>query len=422
VTGATPQAGVTLPPRPPTTEKPALTSEQLAAIERNRMAALARKRNQLAEASPDPEPSTSAGSATASESSQKSEDGGLAAPDAVPAQEDLDDAASEAGSGASEDVDFLLKDAMQRLGEPTMLLEASDFDSDSDHTSNVSFSSSSDSESDADSSSSSESSRTSSSTSSASSDAPRAELPEKTQENAQAEGLLSEEQRERIARNRMLALERKQQRQAAAEKLKAEGLLSEQQRESIARNRLLAIERRRQRKAMAEKPKVPLPKAPRDRDSKQALVAKLLCRWWYVLPPWPPENDAFYEAGLEARRLRCVPVEAFHTVPEVDERGRTKVFALSSWKGLFRDPHGNLVDLRPVEGRPSFDQMMLKSEPELHRLVVSAYENQLAELEAQPCRGPQDEDQRRELRQQVREVKHKAAFALTFMPKATKAA
>merc|ERR1712194_494526 len=30
-------------------------------------------------------------------------------------------------------------------------------------------------------------------------------------------------------------------------------------------------------------------KSIEERNAKQTLVAQVLCRWWYVLPHWPPE-------------------------------------------------------------------------------------------------------------------------------------
>lgn len=164
---------------------------------------------------------------------------------------------------------------------------------------------------------------------------------------------------------------------------------------------------------------VPPPKAAKERTPKQALVAQLLCRWWYVLPPWPPE-DFNYDAALNARGYRRVPVESFHLEPERDGRGREKVFALKGWLGLFRTGYGDLVDVRPIEGRPSYDRLMLRSVPDLRRLLVAAYENQLKELLSQPCRGPEGDELRQEVRRQAAEARRRAAFALTFAPKTAK--
>jgi len=161
---------------------------------------------------------------------------------------------------------------------------------------------------------------------------------------------------------------------------------------------------------------IPPPKPVETRSAKQALVAQLLCRWWYVLPEWPPADYSF-ESALAKHRLRRVPLRRFDMEPEIDERGFTKVYELGQFKGLFRAVGDRLYDLRPVEGRPSYDQLMQKSSPELHRLLVAAYKEQLAELERQPPKGKDREDLKQTLRQKLKEVQQKASFSLMFAPK-----
>lgn len=164
------------------------------------------------------------------------------------------------------------------------------------------------------------------------------------------------------------------------------------------------------------------PRKKEDRKPKQALVAKLLCRWWYVLPDWPPK-DFDYDAALATRGYRRVSVEAFEHEPELDEQGQKKAFAISGgYLGLFRDDQGNLVDVRPIEGRPSYDQLMLRSELELHKLVVAAYMRQLEDAESRPCTGAENLEHRKELRKELAEAKQRAVFAMTFMSKGGNAA
>lgn len=158
-------------------------------------------------------------------------------------------------------------------------------------------------------------------------------------------------------------------------------------------------------------------KPPKDRAPKQALVAQLLCRWWYVLPDWPPK-DFNYDFALRSRGYRNVPLKFFEYVPTADENGLQKVFSISGgYLGLYRDAQGKLIDVRPVEGRPSYDQLMLRSIPELHRLVVTALENQLKELESRERTGVVCDEFRKDVRRQISEAKRKAAFALHFLPK-----
>lgn len=52
--------------------------------------------------------------------------------------------------------------------------------------------------------------------------------------------------------------------------------------------------------------------------------------------------------------------------------------------GVFRDPQGNAIDLRPKEGRPCFANAKELSELELLRLIVKAITNQLEKLKESP--------------------------------------
>ncbi|CAJ1384840.1 unnamed protein product [Effrenium voratum] len=155
--------------------------------------------------------------------------------------------------------------------------------------------------------------------------------------------------------------------------------------------------------------KVLVPK--KERNAKQKLVATLLCRWWYVLPDWPPRSFD-YDAALARRGYRQVPVEVFESEPEGELR---KCFPLSGgYRGLFRDEQGLLIDVRPVEGRPSYDQLMLRSTPELHQLVVLAYTRQLEELESVPLTATV-EAQRGQLQTELMQAKQQARFSGMFM-------
>ncbi|CAE7895606.1 unnamed protein product, partial [Symbiodinium microadriaticum] len=148
---------------------------------------------------------------------------------------------------------------------------------------------------------------------------------------------------------------------------------------------------------------VPAPRTGRDRNAKQKLVAKLLCRWWYVLPDWPPK-DFDCEAALAERGYRKVPVEAFELEPDADDAGLRKAFPVSGgFRGLYRNPEGCLIDVRPVAGRPSYDQLMLRTTQELHRLVVLAYTRQLEDLDAKPHLPETELEMRQQLRQELAE-------------------
>jgi len=165
--------------------------------------------------------------------------------------------------------------------------------------------------------------------------------------------------------------------------------------------------------------KVPLPKSGKERGSKQALVAKILCRWWYVMPAWPPEHFDF-NAALRSAGFRQVPVEAFEFEPDHDEQGLEKVFALSGFLGLYRTEQGRLVDARPLEGKPSYDQLMLKSTPDLHSMLLTSLSNQLKDLESQPSSGRDYETHRQELKAEIKEARRATSFSQFFKVGASK--
>ena len=122
------------------------------------------------------------------------------------------------------------------------------------------------------------------------------------------------------------------------------------------------------------------PKLSRERNGKEQLVADLLCRWWYVMPEWPPA-DFDFGRELEKRGLREVNLDDWEEASDTDKEGRLKCYALTQFPGVFRDAKGNLIDCRPNEGKPSFNNLMKKNEKELRSLLNSAITNQLTQLD-----------------------------------------
>lgn len=118
-----------------------------------------------------------------------------------------------------------------------------------------------------------------------------------------------------------------------------------------------------------------------NRGMKKQLVAEFLCRWWYALPDWPPQEEEYYAAKLKERSLRRVPVEMFEFVDDVDEGGFRKVYELSQFRGVYRNSKGEGIDLRPQETCPCYNNMIKKSVQELRELLVTAYQNQIRDLE-----------------------------------------
>lgn len=275
--------------------------------------------------------------------------------------------------------------------------------------------------------------------SSSSSDSDADEEPVATGE---CKAALTVEQREKIEQNRKLALARKsgltqeqmerieENRRAAIARRKG---LSEEQIRRMEENRRAAIARKK-RQIMEESAEEPSqskdkPSAikedtdemppPKVRDAKENIVAKLLCRWWYALPPWPPK-DMDYEAELTKQRCRRVPVACFGDEPEFDERGFAKVYELSTFPGIFRTADGKMLDLRPQEGKPSYNEMMKKSKQELYRLLIKAYDAQLMDLfTLSNARGGSKESEEflAQVRKEAAEVRQKAGFFLMFTKK-----
>merc|ERR1711972_189700 len=224
---------------------------------------------------------------------------------------------------------------------------------------------------------------------------------------------LTSEQIEKMEMNRRAAMARKKG--LSPEEIKR---MEENRHEATAR-RQQAQKQLKGSSTQADSRGIPEPKPADERDARQKLVAKLLCRWWYALPPWPPE-DFDWAGKLAERRCRCVEVEAFHKAPELDEKGFRKVYELASYRGLYRSSDGELIDLRPLEGKPSSAQMMLKSTPDLYRLLIKAYDAQLMELFNEVNKNGSSQENQEildALRKEASESRAKATFYLMFSKK-----
>lgn len=112
------------------------------------------------------------------------------------------------------------------------------------------------------------------------------------------------------------------------------------------------------------------------RTEKDILIAKLLCRWWYVLPDWPPPNYNYREK-LEEKKLKCYSVRDFEDHENVDANGYRKCYQISAFPGVFRDFKGIAYDLRPTEGKPCYNNMIQKTENELISLIKAAIGKQI---------------------------------------------
>lgn len=117
-------------------------------------------------------------------------------------------------------------------------------------------------------------------------------------------------------------------------------------------------------------------KQVQNRTFKEQLIADILCRWWYVMPEWPP-SDFDFKAALEKAGLRLVSLDRWEDEPDQDKQGRVKCYALTQFKGLYRDARGALQDLRPKEGKPCFSFLYGKNEKELQGMLASALGKQI---------------------------------------------
>jgi len=128
----------------------------------------------------------------------------------------------------------------------------------------------------------------------------------------------------------------------------------------------------------------------KERDTKEELVAQLLCRWWYVdsymKNDWPPQEEEFYQARLAEQKLRKVSIEEWEWLPENDESGCRKVYELSQFRGVFRNSAGELIDLRPKDTCPCFNNFIKKDRATLCTMLIQAYTNQMTDLKN--CRYP----------------------------------
>ncbi|EAR90514.3 hypothetical protein TTHERM_00118590 (macronuclear) [Tetrahymena thermophila SB210] len=116
------------------------------------------------------------------------------------------------------------------------------------------------------------------------------------------------------------------------------------------------------------------------RKGKDTIVYEILKRWWYALPDWPPANYN-YSSALEQNKLRVINKQKFRIEPDLDERGFLKVYEILGFQGMYKDANNKLYDLRPQEGKPSYNNLSRKNESELLSLLKTCYQNQIEQLE-----------------------------------------
>ena len=113
---------------------------------------------------------------------------------------------------------------------------------------------------------------------------------------------------------------------------------------------------------------------------KGALVNDLLRRWWYALPAWPPENFDTSEK-LKENKLRLVKIADWKKEPKLDKDNFEKCYELPGFKYVYLNSDGKIFDLRPEEGKPSYNNLIKLPDVKLHEYLAKALKAQLAELE-----------------------------------------
>eukprot|EP01056_Protomagalhaensia_sp_Gyna25_P003719 Protomagalhaensia_sp_Gyna_25__3718@NODE_333_length_3839_cov_163_903947_g260_i0_p1_GENE_NODE_333_length_3839_cov_163_903947_g260_i0NODE_333_length_3839_cov_163_903947_g260_i0_p1_ORF_typecomplete_len552_score105_06_NODE_333_length_3839_cov_163_903947_g260_i09542609 len=123
--------------------------------------------------------------------------------------------------------------------------------------------------------------------------------------------------------------------------------------------------------------------ASHDRDFKSTLVGKILARWWYVMDDWPPPTFDF-AAELKKRKLKQVSFDQWEVADDIDLEGFTKVYEITHFPGMYRNPEGSVIDLRPLEGKPSYSNLIQMPEEQLKAMLATALRKQLRALEDTP--------------------------------------
>ena len=115
------------------------------------------------------------------------------------------------------------------------------------------------------------------------------------------------------------------------------------------------------------------------KNNQSNLVNELLCRWWYALPQWPPE-DYDISDKLREKKLRLINIKGWKKEPKNDEKGYEKCIQLPGFKYVVSDSNGKIYDFRPQKGKPSYSNFIKMPKKQLCRLLLEALKKQLEEL------------------------------------------
>ena len=131
---------------------------------------------------------------------------------------------------------------------------------------------------------------------------------------------------------------------------------------------------------------------------KGSLVYELLQRWWYALPPWPPENYDVSEK-MKENNLRIVKIIDWKKEPKFDKNNLEKCMELPGFKYVYLNTDGKVFDFRPEEGKPSYNNFMKIPDVKLYEYLVKALKAQLEELEKR--NSVLEKDLRKEIKEKL---------------------
>jgi len=96
------------------------------------------------------------------------------------------------------------------------------------------------------------------------------------------------------------------------------------------------------------------------------------------MDPWPPAEFDF-AAKLKELKLREVMKVKWRIEDEIDSNGLRKVYPIPGFKGVYKNSAGERIDVRPEEGKPSFNHLATKSTKRLAYMFRKALRNQIAD-------------------------------------------
>ena len=98
------------------------------------------------------------------------------------------------------------------------------------------------------------------------------------------------------------------------------------------------------------------------------------------MPIWPPENYDTTEK-LKENKLRVVKIGDWKKEPKLNKDNFEKCLELPGYKYVYLNTNGKVFDLRPEEGKPSYNNLIKLPDDKLYGYLTKALKAQLEELE-----------------------------------------